>query len=91
MGKTSEQTIYQRRYRLKISTQNVPVSLVTKEMHPKTTKKYYHTPTKWWGKKKDTYSLTPRGWASGTPTHLIVGMQNCITALEDRLEVSYKS
>ena len=28
------------------------ISLITKEMHPKTTKKYYHTPTKWWGKKK---------------------------------------
>lgn len=35
------------------------ISLVTKEMHPKTMKKYYHTPKKWWKlKKKEKKRLT---------------------------------
>ena len=37
------------------------VSLVTKEMHPETTKKYYHTPKKWWGKKKRHLTVSAPG------------------------------
>ena len=69
------------------------ISLITKEMHPKTTKKYYHTPKKWWEKKKKHLTVSTPGEDDEQPefSWLIVGMQNCTTASEDRLEVSYKS
>jgi hypothetical protein len=37
------------------------ISLITKEMHPKTTKKYYHTPKKWSGKKKKHLTVSTPG------------------------------